>query len=207
MKSASLLAQGLAVVMTLTIVQASACKGGAGSKAGEGGAHGGSATTEGGTTKRPDELIGDVPKTDGIAWKRVELPFGTAEVPDGSGWSLQPNGSVQVAHTDGTVIMFQTQPDVKPSQLADYLQAYDATQKQDAPKYAEVSRKMGTVKGTTAARIEGTYEHEQKFQTHDYILITQTGTVAAISGRAPDGPAAARLAAVVDHIVATAQIK
>ncbi len=203
MRSASSIALGL----TLTLVAASGCKGGSGSKSGAGGAHAGSATTEGGTTKRADELIGDVPRTDGISWKRVDLPFGTAEIPDGSGWSLESGATMQVVHADGTVIMFQAQPGVKPSQLAEYLQAYDATQKQDAPKYAEVARTLGTVKGTTAARVDGTYEHERKFLTHDYILITQTGDVAAVSGRAPAGPAAAKLAAVVDHIVATAQLK
>ncbi len=183
-----------------------ACKGD--QPAGSGAAHGGSATETGGASKQPDELItGDAKGPDGVAWKRVETPFGTAELPDGGGWSLHTDTPMQVQHEDGTVIMLQAQGGIDPDQLAEYLTSYDEVQRRDAPKYAKGKETIGSLKGNTAARVESTFDNGTKFETRDYVIITPTRKVAGISGRAPTTVPAARLAALVDHIAATAQIK
>ena len=166
---------------------------------GDSGAHAGSATETGGSTKAANELItGDGAGPPGVQWKRVETPFGTAELPD---------GGTQVQHEDGTVIMLQAQGGIAPDQLADYLVSYDEVQQRDAPKYAKGKETIGTLKGNTAARVEATFDNGTKFETRDYVIITPTSKVAAISGRAPASVPAPRLAALVDHIAATAQIK
>lgn len=167
------------------------------------GAHAGSATTEGGTTKKSDELLGEL-IADGTKWKRAETTFGTAELPDGGGWTVEP-GLIQ--HTDGSMVLLQTLEGVEPSAIADYTATWLASNERDGAKYVAGKPTFGTIKGNQAARIESTFDNGEKFRTRDYLVITPSGRVTVVSGRTPEASPPTRLAAIVDHIVATAQLK
>jgi hypothetical protein len=167
------------------------------------GAHAGSATVEGGTTKKSDELLGEL-IADDTKWKRAETTFGTAELPDGGGWTVTPG---LLEHTDGSMVLLQTVEGIEPSAIAEYTATWLANNQNEGLKYEPGKPTFGTVKGNQAARIEGTFDNGEQFKTRAYIVITPTGRVAIVYGRTPIASPPTRLAAIVDHIVATVQLK
>ena len=180
-----------------------ACKGG--DKAGDKSAP--AATPASSSEKSGADLTGGAKAPAGITLTPTPVPFGTASLPTSDGWAVPKDAQpMQVEGKDGTVIMFQSQDGIQPDQLDDYLHDYNDVQKRDAPKYAETGHTKGTVAGATAARVEGTFDNGTKFKTRDYIVITKSGKLAAISGRAPVGPAADQLPALVDAIAASIKL-
>ena len=166
------------------------------------GAHAGSAVTEGGTTKQPDELLG-APITDGTKWKRAETTFGTAELPDGDGWTLETG---LIEHADGSMVLLESSDGVKQS-IADYTAGWIATNESNGLDFKAGPPTFGTVKGNPAARIESTFNNGAAWKTRAYIVITPGDRVMIVNGRVPETAPPTRLAALVDHIVATAQLK
>jgi len=183
-----------------------ACKGG--DKAGEmTPATAGDKAPVAASPKAGADLTGGAKAPAGITLTPTPVPFGTASIPTGDGWGVPKDAQpMQVEGKDGTVVMFQSQDGIQPEQLDEYLTEYDKVQKRDAPKYAETARVKGTVGGEAAARVEGTFDNGTKFKTRDYVIITKGGKVVNLSGRAPVGPAADQLPALVDAIAASVKL-
>ncbi len=167
---------------------------------GEGGG-GGSAGSGGGAQLVPADLKGP----EGVAFVKMDLPFGTIEVPDGKDWSVVQGAPIQVQGADGTVVMLQAQDGITPDQRDDYLASYHDVQMRDAPKYERVVQETGQAGGAPAARVEGKFDNGTAFVTRDYLMFRK-GKVAVIAGRIP-ATHAARLAPLVDHMTATFEMK
>lgn len=138
----------------------------------------------------------------GIAWKVVEQPFGSVELPTGEGWEMVEG---QLEGKDGTVVMLQAQDGITPDQLDEYLASYDEVQRRDAPKYLGKPATKGAVGGAPAARVEGTFDNGTRFVTRDYLIFAK-GKVVLLSARVPEAGAAG-LAGVIDHVARSATIK
>lgn len=167
------------------------------------GAHAGSATTEGGTTKRSDELLGAL-IADGTQWKRSETAFGTAELPDGDGWVISDG---QAKHPDGTVVTLMSRDGIESSALAELTASWQASLSNRAASYRADAPAFGSVKGNHAARVDASFTDGVAFKMRDYLIITPGGRAAIISGSTPAANPPTRLAAIVDHIAATVQLK
>jgi hypothetical protein len=137
------------------------------------------------------------------SFKRVDRPFGSIEIPDGMSW--QDSGT-QIQHPDGTVIMLQSQPGIRPEQLDEYLASYDEVQRRSAPEYTARRTTKGRLSGNVAARIEGTFDNGTRFITRDYVMITNRNVVIAVSGRAPSTNGAP-LVLLVDYIARSVKAK
>src|SRR5262245_42668900 len=137
------------------------------------------------------------------SFKRVDRPFGTIEIPTGMGWE---ESEAQIQHPDGTVIMIQSQPGIRPEQLDEYLASYDEVQRRDAPKYTARRTTKGRLGGNVAARVEGTFDNGTKFVTRDYVMITSGNVVVAVSGRAPSTNGAP-LVLLVDYVARSVTAK
>ncbi|HKE19206.1 MAG TPA: hypothetical protein VKB80_30230 [Kofleriaceae bacterium] len=141
----------------------------------------------------------------GVAFKVADLPFGTIEIPDGNGWSLEQRGPIEVNGPDGTVVMLQAQDGITVEQRDDYLASYNDVQVRDAPKYQRVAQDVGDVAGAPGARVEGKFDNGTAFVTRDYLLF-KGGKVVIVGGRTP-APGAAQLAPLVDHMAASLRMK
>jgi hypothetical protein len=150
-------------------------------------------------------LAADARAPDGVAFKKLDLPFGAIQVPEGEGWSVAEGAAAQVQHEDGTVIMLQAQDGISPDQRDDYLASYHDVQTRDAPRYERVAQETGDVAGAPGARVEGKFDNGTKFVTRDY-LVFKGGKVVIVGGRTPAASSSA-LAALVDHMTASLTVK
>jgi hypothetical protein len=146
--------------------------------------------------------LADSVEPTGVTWKRIDLPFGSLELPIDPGWNLV---GTQVEGKDGIVITMQVQDGITPDLIDEYLASYDEVQKRDAPKYAGTSSTKGTVSGAVAARVEGRFDNDIAFVTRDFLLFTKNKVV-VIGGRVPEASAGV-LPGIIDHAVRTLQIK
>jgi hypothetical protein len=162
--------------------------------------HGSAAS--GSTVGSAAKELADSAEPTGLTWKRIEVPFGSLELPVDPGWNLV---GTEVHGKDGMVITMQEQADITPTQLDEYVASYEEVQRRDAPKYAGKAVAKGAVGGATAARVEGTFDNGEPFVTRDFLLFAK-GKVVVIGARIPAAGAAA-LPGIIDHAVRTLQIK
>lgn len=138
----------------------------------------------------------------GVTWKRLDVPFGSVELPVDPGWNLV-NADVQ--GPDGIVMVLQAQ-NADAVKQDRFLTAYLAMQKRDGANYVNTAMIKGSVNREPAARIEGTIDSNgTKFVTRDYLVFTK-GKMVVIGARIPEA-AAAKLPALLDHVVRTLQTK
>jgi hypothetical protein len=180
----------IVVLLSLFVLGTASCKKKRGDQPGSGA-----------TTVAKTELA-DAAEPAGVTWKRIEMPFGSLELPVDPGWNLV---GTEIQGQNGIVIMMQSQDGITADQLDDYLASYDEVQKRDAPKYIGTSTTKGTVSGAVAARVEGTFDNGTAFVTRDF-LVFSNGKVAAIGARIPKANAAA-LPGIIDHAVRTLKLK
>ena len=147
--------------------------------------------------------LANAPEPEGVTWKRLEVPFGSLELPQDAGWGLV--GSSEIHGPDGVVIVMQPQEKVAPERFEKYLLAFIAVQKRDAPKYELIAQTKGTVNGALAARVEGTFDNGTRFVTRDFLVFTK-GKVVLIGARIPEA-SAAKLPGLVGHVVRSLQVK
>ncbi len=189
-------AMAMAAAM-LVLGGAAGCKKKEGDKVADGSGSGsGSAVV-----KQADELA-TAAEPAGLTWKRIDMPFGSLELPVDAGWNLV---GTDVQGPDGIVIVMQSQDKVTVERMDKFLAAFDALQKRDAPKYEGKALTKGTVNGEAAARVEGSFDNGARFVTRDYLVFTK-GKVVVVGARIPEA-AAAKLPGVVDHLVRTLQTK
>lgn len=143
------------------------------------------------------------PEPEGLSWKRIEVPFGSLELPQNAGWGLV--GSSEIHGPDGVVIVMQAQDEVGPERFDKYRTAFIAVQKRDAPKYEVKSSLRGTVNGELAARVDGTFDNGTRFITRDFLVFTK-GKVVLVGARIPE-PHAATLPALIDYVARSLQVK
>jgi flagellar basal body L-ring protein FlgH len=184
----------IVVLLSLSILGAASCKKKRDDQTGSGATT--AAKTGSGATSAAKAELADAAEPAGVTWKRIEMPFGSLELPVDPGWNLV---GTEVQGQNGIVITMQSQDGITPEQLDDYLASYDEVQKRDAPKYVGTSTTKGTVSGAVAARVEGTFDNGTAFVTRDFL-------VAAIGARIPKANAAA-LPGIIDHAVRTLQLK
>jgi hypothetical protein len=138
----------------------------------------------------------------GVTWKRLEVPFGSLELPVDPGWNLV---GADVQGPDGIVMVLQSQ-NADAVKQDRFLTAYLAMQKRDGASYVNTAMVKGSVNGEPAARIEGTIDSNgTKFVTRDYRVFTKDKMV-VIGARIPES-AAAKLPPLLDHVVRTLQTK
>lgn len=167
------------------------------------GAAGGSATpTAAGDSKAAGKELADAAEPAGLTWKRSDMPFGSVELPQGEGWSVDGN---QAEGPDGVVIMMQAQDGIGPELIDDYLASYDDVQKRDAPKYERKAQDKGAVAGQIAARVEGAFDNGTKFVTRDFLIFSK-GKVVLLGSRLPTEHAA-KLPGIIDHVARSLQVK
>jgi hypothetical protein len=138
----------------------------------------------------------------GVTWKRIELPFGSLELPVDAGWNLVGGGEVQ--GPDGMVVVMQSQ-DWAVEKMDKFLTAFAEMQVKQSPKYEGKTTERGKVAGAPAARIEGAFDNGTRFATRDYLVFAK-GKVIVVGARIP-AEHAERLAGIVDHAVRTLQVK
>lgn len=153
-------------------------------------------------TRAPNDLA-NAPELEGVTWKRIEVPFGSLELPQDPGWGLV--GASEVHGPDGIVIVMQAQDKVAPDRFDKYLTAFVAVQKRDAPKYELTAQTKGTVNGELAARVEGTFDNGTRFVTRDFVIFTK-GKVVLVGARMPEATAA-KLPSLVGHVARSLQVK
>lgn len=141
------------------------------------------------------------PATAGLTWKRVEMPFGSLELPTNPGWVLL---GTDVHGEDDLVIMLQSQDGISPDQQGSYLKQYGKLQARDAHGYRAKAH-AGTLRGDPAIRIEGTFDNGTKYVTREY-LVFANGKVVALSAHIP-AINAAKLPGVIDHLARTLTVK
>jgi hypothetical protein len=198
----------VALSLALLAVASASCgkteKGAQADKAESGGAGGaGGAAGSGGAG--PALVAADAKGPDGVTFKRVDLAFGSLELPDGKDWKLQQGSPSQMEGADGTVIMLQSQDGIAADQRDDYAASYHDVQMQAAPRYERVKQDNGEILGVPATRVEGKFDNGTPFVTRDYLVFSK-GKVVALGGRTP-ATNAARLAPLMDHIAATLAVK
>lgn len=137
----------------------------------------------------------------------IDLPFGSLEVPDGQGWTVNKGCPTQIGGEDGTVVMLQSQDDITPDQRDDYLAGYHDVQMRDAPKYERVKQETGDILGAPGARVEGKFDNGTAFVTRDYLVFTKGEGRPRGRAHAVRRPGAAKLAALIDHMTATLAVK
>lgn len=137
----------------------------------------------------------------GLTWKRLDVPFGSVELPVDAGWNLV---GTDVQGPDGIVMVLQSQP-MAAVKMDRFLTAYLAMQKRDGANYVNTALVKGTVAGEPAARVEGTIDNGTKFVTRDYLVFTKDKVV-VIGARIPEANAA-KLPPLLDHVVRTLQAK
>jgi hypothetical protein len=138
----------------------------------------------------------------GITWKRLDVPFGSVELPVDPGWNLV---GADVQGPDGVVMVLQSQ-NADAVKQDRFLTAYLAMQKRDGASYVNTAMVKGSINGEPAARIEGTIDSNgTKFVTRDYLVFTKDKMV-VIGARIPEA-SAAKLPPLLDHVVRTLQTK
>jgi hypothetical protein len=184
----------IATAMMLIFGGAAGCKKKGEDQAAEGSGSGSA------VVKQADELA-TAEEPAGLTWKRIDMPFGSLELPVDAGWNLV---GTDVQGPDGIVIVMQSQ-DKDVERMDKFLSAFNALQKRDAPKYEGKPVAKGTVNGEPAARVEGTFDNGTRFVTRDYLVFTK-GKVVVVGARIPEAHAA-KLPGVVDHLARTLQVK
>lgn len=153
-------------------------------------------------SEAPELGLASAAEPQGVTWKRIEVPFGSLELPVDPGWNLVNGGEVQ--GPDGIVVVMQSQ-DWAADKMDKFLTGFTKMQAEQSPKYEGKATERGQVSGQPAARIEGAFDNGAKFVTRDYLVFTK-GKVVVIGARAPEA-AAARLPGLVDHAVRSLQVK
>lgn len=183
-------------------LSAAALLGGAGACKKKSDEQGGSGSGSGSAAAKLDEKeLARAEEPAGLTWKRLDVPFGSVELPVDAGWNLV---GADVQGPDGIVMVLQSQP-MPAVKMDRFLTAYLAMQKRDGANYVNTALVKGTVTGEPAARVEGTIDNGTKFVTRDYLVFTKDKVV-VIGARIPEA-SAAKLPPVLDHVVRTLQAK
>ena len=160
----------------------------------------GSAITSNSAGKTAEELA-PAPATAGVTWKRIEMPFGSMDLPADPGWNLV---GTDVQGKDDMVIMLQAQDGITPDQQSSYLKQYGKLQARDAHGYRAKAH-VGTLRGEPAIRIEGTFDNGTKYVTREYLVFAK-GKVVALAAHIP-ATNADKLPGIIDPIARTLLVK
>lgn len=163
-------------------------------------ASGSGAVVASGSAAAEPELA-PAPATAGLTWKRIEMPFGSLELPADPGWNLV---GTDVQGPDDLVLVLQAQEGVTPDQQATYLKQYGKLQARDARGYRAKAH-LGTLRGDPAIRIEGTFDNGTKYVTREYLVFAKDKVV-ALSAHIP-AVNAAKLPGIIDQVARTLQVK
>jgi hypothetical protein len=159
-------------------------------------AEGSSAATT--TAPQPAQPVPDIKLVP--TWETVKLDYGSFKRPSGSGWQWTDNE----AHNDvaNITVTFQKLADGDFRDQLDELQkGIDDANLRDAPKFEKGERAKSVVAGQTALRSDGGFDNGTKFATRDYIIVTEKGTVVAMT-RGPVG-SKATVNGLADYIAST----
>ncbi len=145
--------------------------------------------------------LAPAPATAGLTWKRIDMPFGSLELPADPGWNLV---GTDVQGPDDLVLVLQAQEGVTPDQQATYLKQYGKLQARDARGYRAKAH-MGTLRGDPAIRIEGTFDNGTKYVTREYLVFAKDKVI-ALSAHIP-AVNADKLPGIIDQVARTLQVK
>jgi hypothetical protein len=114
------------------------------------------------------------------AWESVKLDYGSFKRPSGAGWEWEDNEAHNQAGKYTVKFQKLADGDFR-DQLDDLQKNIDDANMRDAPKFVKGERAKSKIAGHTALRSDGEFDNGTKFATRDYIIVTEQGTVIAMT--------------------------